>query len=168
MGKKILTETEKQDRAAKARESRRQRKLAAEQQHEHRALLFNDLSEEECEQIVSGLQEILNEYNRLFEEFVDERDMKITHALRLAVEKHGDHHVLAALESGAMANVYSAIRRDLAKIVIEDFENTHGRELDAIDEIEGRSESAAEALVNIFGGRFDEQGNYIPQVGANC
>jgi hypothetical protein len=29
-------------------------------------------------------------------------------------------------------------------------------------------ESAAEALVNIIGGRFDEQDNYIPLAGADC
>lgn len=167
--KKILTESEKQARAAKARETRRLRKLAAEQQHERRAWLFNNLSEEEREGIISDLQEISNDYDRLFEEFVDERDMEITEALENAIEKHGYHHVLAALESGEVSDVCAgAVQRDLAEILVEDFEDEHGWELDPIDEMESDCESAADAFIDVFGGRFDEQGNYIPKAGANC
>ena len=166
--KKVVTDPEKQARADKARETRRQRKLAAEQQQERRAWYFNnDLAEEEREQIISELQEISNEYDRLFEEFIDERDTEITEALEAAIEKHGYHHVLAALESGEVSDVHAGtVHRDLAEIFVEDFEDTHGWELDPIDEMEG--ESAAEAFLNTFGGRFDEQGHYVPKAGADC
>lgn len=93
MPKKLLTESEKQTRAAKARETRRQRKLAAEQQQERRAWLFNNLTDDDREEIIGDLQEISNEYDRLFEEFIDERDMEITEALESAIETHGYHHV---------------------------------------------------------------------------
>jgi hypothetical protein len=165
--KNVLTETEKQTRADKARETRRQHKLAAEQQQERRSWLLNKLTEEEREEIISDLQEISNEYERLFEEFIDERDMEITEALESAIEKHGYHHVLATLESGEVSDVHAgAVHRDLAGLLVEDFEDTHGWELDPIDEME--SESAADAFIDVFGGRFDEQGNYIPKAGANC
>ena len=167
--KSILSESDKQARAAKARETRRQRKLAAEQQQERRSWLLNKLTEEEREEVISDLQEISNEYERLFEEFIDERDMQITEALESAIEKHGYHHVLAALESGEVCDVHAgAIHRDLAEILVEDFEDEHGWELDPIDEMEDESELSAEAFIDTFGGRFDEQGNYIPQAGANC
>jgi hypothetical protein len=166
--KNVLTESEKQARAAKARETRRQHKLAAEQQQERRSWYFdNDLTDEDREQIVSELQEISDEYDRLFEEFIDERDMEITEALKTAIEKFGYHHVLAALEGGEVSDIHSgAVHRDLAEIVVEDFEDSHGWELDPIDEMDG--ESAADAFIDAFGGRFDEQGNYIPKAGANC
>lgn len=133
MGKKLLTETDKNARAAKARETRRERKLAAEQQQERRAWLFNNLTEDERQQIIDDLQEISSEYDSLFEEFVDERDMEITQALEDAIEKHGFHHVLAALESGEVPDVYAgAVHRDLAEIVVEDFDDTRFSQLAAI------------------------------------
>jgi len=167
--KNVLTESEKQARAAKARETRRQHKLAAEQQQERRSWLLNNLTEEEREEIISDLQEISNEYGRLLEEFIDERDTQITEALESAIEEHGYHHVLAALESGEVSDVHAgAVHRDLAEIFVEDFEDTHGWELDPIDEMEAESESAAEAFVNKFGGCFDSHGNYVPHRGADC
>jgi len=168
--KKVVIESEKQARAVKARETRLQRKLAAEQQQERREWLFhNTLSEEEREQIIDDLQEISNEYYCLFEEFLEERDTEITQALEDAIEKHGYHHVLAALESGDVPDVYAeSVHRDLAGIVSEDFDEKYGWELDPIDEMECECESAPDAFIDVFGGRFDEQGNYIPKAGANC
>ena len=167
--KEALTESQKQTGAGNALETRRLRKMAAEQQQERRAWLFdNNLSEEEREQIVSALQGISKEYDDVFDEFL-ERETDVTQALGDAIGKYGYHQVLAALESGEVSAAYSgAIRRDLAEIVVEDFEDTHGWELDPIDEMEGESESAAEALVNLYGGYFDGHGNYIPQAGADC
>lgn len=77
--------------------------------------------------------------------------------------------MLAALESGDVPDIYAgSVTRDLAEILVEDFEGTHGWEIDPIDEMEAEGESGAEALVNLFGGHFDEQGNYVPPAGANC
>ena len=169
MAKNALTDTDKQARAAKARETRRLRKLAEEQQQERRAWLLNNLTEEGREEIVSDLQEISNEYDRLFEEFIDERDFEMAEALEAAIEKHGYQHVLAALESGEVPDVHAgAVHRDLAEIVVDDFEDTHGWEIDPIDEMESAGESAVDALVNLYGGYIDEQGNYVQHAGANC
>jgi len=167
--KEALTESQKQTGAGNALETRRQSKLAAEQQQERRSWLFNNLTDEEREEIISDLQEISTEYECLFEEFVEERDFEMAEALKSAIEKHGYHYVLAALDSGEVSDVYAgAVQRDLAEIVVEDFEDKHGWELDPIDEMECHCESAAEAFVNLYGGYFDGQGNYIPQAGADC
>lgn len=163
--KEILSESEKQTRAAKARDARSQRKLAFKRQQERRAWLFNNLTEEERKQIIDDLQEISDEHERLFDEFFEEREFELAAALEGAIEKHGYHHVLAALETGELPDVCAgSVHRDLAPIFVEDFEKTLGWELDPIEEMKTEDESAAEA----FGGRFDGQGNYIPEAGANC
>ncbi len=96
--KEALTESQKQTDAGNALETRRLRKMAAEQQQERRAWLFNNLTDEEREEIISDLQEISTEYECLFEEFVEERDFEMAGALKSAIEKHGYHYVLAALD----------------------------------------------------------------------
>ena len=112
--KEALTESQKQTGAGNALETRRLRKLAAEQQQERRAWLF----------AITCLKKSASRSSLSFRKSprsttaCSRSSLKtrceMARALRDAIEKYGYHHVLAALESGEVSAVYSGAIRALS------------------------------------------------------